>query len=89
MKTISVEETTRSAVLAALDVIDEATDNTSKKSESPCGDSLAFKLHKLIEQALTEHMKHRDYGPAFVRASDVEYEPEPRLQDDEFDSRLL
>ncbi len=66
MTRINIDDVTREAVKAALAVIDEATDGASKVSACPCGDPLAFKLHKLIEAAITEHMAHPDYGPAFV-----------------------
>ena len=50
-----IEQITRSAVEAALGEIDKATCGTSNKHEGACGDELAYKLHSIIEKALTDH----------------------------------
>lgn len=70
MKKLSIETTTYLATTAALRVIDEATEGTTRLSGSPCGDKLAAGIHKLIEKALREHMAHEDYAPAFIEAKD-------------------
>lgn len=46
-------DTVHAAVRAALDVIDEVYPELNK-SEGPCGDALAAKLHKTIEKAIIE-----------------------------------
>ncbi len=73
-KVISIEDLTTKAVHTVLDMIDEATDRTSKKREGPCGDVLAYKLHETILAALHAHFKHPDMAPAFVRAADIKVE---------------
>lgn len=69
-KTISIDEVTTEAVRAALAVLDEATDRTSKRSAGPMGDELAYALHRTIEKAMKEHFEHPDFAPAFVVAKD-------------------
>lgn len=71
MRNISIDAVTREAVVAALAVLDAATDRTTKESDGPCGDALAAKLDSIIRKALMEHMADPDRGPAFVRASDL------------------
>ena len=76
MKTINIEDVTTKAVHAALDIIDEAVDKTSRRSPGPCGDELAYVLHETIKTALIKHMAHPDLAPAFVKAEDCEEELE-------------
>ena len=70
MRKLSIETTTYLATRAALRVLDEATEGTTRQSGSPCGDKLAADIHKLIERALREHLEHPDYAPAFIEAAD-------------------
>lgn len=65
MTTIKLEDVTSEAVQAALDVLDTALANTSKKSYGPCGDTLAYKLHGIIKSAIEDHFES-DYAPAFI-----------------------
>lgn len=73
-KKIEIEEVTTQAVQAALAVIDEATDGTSKQSNGPAGDKLAGELHELISEAVRKHFAHPLYAPGFIEASDLEYQ---------------
>ncbi len=74
VRTINIEDVTTKAVRAALDLVDAAADKTSNKSDGPCGDALAYKLHETINAALHAHFSHPDVAPAFVRASDLDDE---------------
>lgn len=58
MNTEEIYHLTTNAVTAALNVIDQHFDNATKSSANPCGDQLAYDLHTLIEQAITEHVRH-------------------------------
>jgi hypothetical protein len=73
-KTVNIEDVTTKAVRAALDIVDEAADKTSNKSDGPCGDVLAYKLHETINAALHAHFSHPDLAPAFVCADDLDDE---------------
>lgn len=49
-----IEDTTREAVLAALEVLDDRWPD-GRKSKGPLGDKLAHDLHELISKAIEEH----------------------------------
>lgn len=68
--TISIEEITQNAVRSALKILDDATDGTTGRSASPCGDRLAYSLDELIQKSLREHF-HSEFAPAFITASDL------------------
>lgn len=54
MSHFKIHDTTYQAVVSALDVIDSRYGEVTRKSEGPCGDELASKLHKVIQEALTK-----------------------------------
>ena len=62
---IDLDAVTTKAVQAALAVVDEAMAGTTKKTAGPCGDELAYGIHRLIEAAILEHMES-DQAPAGV-----------------------
>lgn len=63
-KLIDIEELSRKATQAALDVLDNELSNTSKQAAGPCGDDLAFMLDKIIREAIEKHMTS-DLAPMF------------------------
>lgn len=60
MTRIDVDELTEKATHAALDVIDGALDRHTKKAVGPCGDKLAYGIHRMIEAALIELAESSD-----------------------------
>lgn len=51
---IDLEQVTRKAVIAALESLDNSTENRTSRPQGPCGDSLASSLHETILKALEQ-----------------------------------
>lgn len=56
---LDIDEITRKAVLAALDIIDTETGGRTGHWDGPCGDLLASNLHRIIEASLKEEFNRK------------------------------
>lgn len=66
-----IDDLTRRAVSAALAEIDAETCDETRRSAGPCGDALASKLHRVIEQALVELEAHKAAARGAIAAESI------------------
>lgn len=62
-----IDDTVYAAVVAALNVIDKATNGESRKSSGPLGDKLAAELDKVIKRAMSEWIMEKGSEPAALK----------------------